>query len=84
MRICECCCHAFECVAENTRRFCRTCAILSCVLAAPHDLPHNHNEAGSHPSHFARITVVASTAASTASAVNSMRTIVWHIPPPRE
>jgi hypothetical protein len=28
--------------------------------------------------------VVASTAASTASAANSMPMIVWHIPPPRE
>jgi hypothetical protein len=87
MRICERCRRAFECAAANTLRFCKTCAIVLCVSAAPHDLPHNHNETGSHHSHFARITVTASTATSTATSTasaSSMGTIVWHIPPPRE
>ena len=79
MRVCERCRRAFECVAESTVRLCKVCAIAYAALAAPHDLPHNHNESAPPPAQSSRITVVASSSASPVVT----NAISWHIPPRR-
>jgi hypothetical protein len=62
-RICERCRRTFECVAISATRFCKVCAIAFVGLAAPHDLPHTHNDPVPPPVHM-RITLAASTSAT--------------------
>jgi hypothetical protein len=79
---CERCRRVFECVAGSTLRLCKACAIVAVVgIAAPHDLPHNHNE--SAPKFVRALTVVAASTASTSFTISDSGTITWRIPPRR-
>jgi hypothetical protein len=82
MRVCERCRRAFDCAAENTLRLCKTCAIVAAVIAAPHDLPHNHESSAPK---FVRTapTVVASSTSSVSSTISDRGTITWQVPPRR-
>jgi hypothetical protein len=74
-RICERCRRTFECVAISTVRLCKVCAIVFVGIAAPHDLPHNHNDPSPPPIHL-RSTVATST--SSASAIGTaIAPIIW-------